>query len=387
MPDLELELLVEANVEATTVTTSGNDLEIELGSTSSSGTVLDEISLVEISMPPGTESGGGGGAPVEHVHDSRYVVVVEHGTDANTARPVDAVAVLWIGTVEPNNSLPGDQWDNASGSPAVYMEEPAEEGTAGWVLTTDGAGGRSWAAVPTSGGGGGVQPGDDAADLGSGAAPDGRVLTSDGTGGAAWEALPSSFPANGDAADLTSGSATDGFILTADGAGGAAWEAPPAGGGGGTDQWTYVISSVDTANSAVTPVNITGLSVTGLPNGLYEMEFMVLSTSALVGTGPQIAITFPTSAPWVGYMWGIGTSGSASVFRAVASDEGTGSARAASTGTGRVAPALNIAAFGKGVVRANSMGAGVIALTIQSETAASEVTAKPDSYIRYRKIA
>ena len=33
-----------------------------------------------------------------------------------------------------------------------------------------------------------VQPGDDAADLGSGAAVDGYVLTSDGAGGAAWEA-------------------------------------------------------------------------------------------------------------------------------------------------------------------------------------------------------
>jgi hypothetical protein len=33
-----------------------------------------------------------------------------------------------------------------------------------------------------------VQPGDDAADLGSGAAADGHVLTADGAGGAAWEA-------------------------------------------------------------------------------------------------------------------------------------------------------------------------------------------------------
>lgn len=35
-----------------------------------------------------------------------------------------------------------------------------------------------------------VQPGDDAADLGSGAAADGLVLTADGAGGAAWEAVP-----------------------------------------------------------------------------------------------------------------------------------------------------------------------------------------------------
>lgn len=38
-----------------------------------------------------------------------------------------------------------------------------------------------------------IQPGDDAADLGSGAATDGYVLTADGAGGAAWEAVEVSW--------------------------------------------------------------------------------------------------------------------------------------------------------------------------------------------------
>jgi len=38
-----------------------------------------------------------------------------------------------------------------------------------------------------------LQPGDDAADLGSGAATDGHVLTADGSGGSAWEAVPDAY--------------------------------------------------------------------------------------------------------------------------------------------------------------------------------------------------
>lgn len=82
----------------------------------------------------------------------------------------------------------------------------------------------------------------DAANLTAGASTDGQVLTSDGAGGAAWE-----DPAGGaladhdhsgnagdggtfDAANLTAGASTDGQVLTSDGAGNTAWEDPPAGG-------------------------------------------------------------------------------------------------------------------------------------------------------------
>ena len=47
-----------------------------------------------------------------------------------------------------------------------------------------------------------VQPGDDAADLGSAAANDGYVLTADGAGGAAWSSLPASDGGEPDAAPL-----------------------------------------------------------------------------------------------------------------------------------------------------------------------------------------
>ena len=41
---------------------------------------------------------------------SAFMQVVNHGTQANTSRPVGAIAVYWIGTVEPNNAQNGDIW-------------------------------------------------------------------------------------------------------------------------------------------------------------------------------------------------------------------------------------------------------------------------------------
>ena len=38
------------------------------------------------------------------------MVVVNHGTNANTERPTDALAVYWIGTVEPTNATDNDLW-------------------------------------------------------------------------------------------------------------------------------------------------------------------------------------------------------------------------------------------------------------------------------------
>jgi len=57
-------------------------------------------------------------------------------------------------------------------------------GTAAYTASTDYATSAQGSTADTA-----VQPGDDAADLGSGAATDGQVLTADGSGGAAWETV------------------------------------------------------------------------------------------------------------------------------------------------------------------------------------------------------
>jgi len=78
-----------------------------------------------------------------------------------------------------------------------------------------------------------VQPGDDAANLGSAAATDGHVLTSDGAGGAAWEAVPGGASDFLDLTDTPGSYAGQGGKLVAVNAGATALEFVTSGGGGG----------------------------------------------------------------------------------------------------------------------------------------------------------
>lgn len=278
-------------------------------------------------------------APAAHTtstdHDDRYVVVVEHGAVAGTARPSGATVVLWVGSVEPTNAIAGDQWDNASGAPSVYIEEPASEGTAGQVLTTDGAGGRTWTTI--SGGG--------------------TVV----------------------AADVDSEASTDGHVLTSDGAGGAAWEAPA---GGGSDPWTYVVATVDTPNNTTTAVNITGLSVPALPDGLYVIETTIVAVSGNDSNGTQIGYGAGTGANVVAVRGLLGTT----MNNVHATYPGTGSSFVF---TPAGAPSTTLAYVGAEillVVRASSMS-GAINFTVKSEQAGGLSGTKADSFIRYRRIA
>lgn len=54
-----------------------------------------------------------GAAASSHNHDSRYMIIVEHGSTGSTARPAGATAVYWIGSVEPVNAEDGDIWYNS----------------------------------------------------------------------------------------------------------------------------------------------------------------------------------------------------------------------------------------------------------------------------------
>ena len=40
----------------------------------------------------------------------KFLEVVNHGTTDNVARPVGAISVLWVGTVEPQNAVDNDIW-------------------------------------------------------------------------------------------------------------------------------------------------------------------------------------------------------------------------------------------------------------------------------------
>ena len=44
--------------------------------------------------------------------DANSFKVVNHGTNASTARPAGAMAVYWIGTAQPTNAVKGDMWSD-----------------------------------------------------------------------------------------------------------------------------------------------------------------------------------------------------------------------------------------------------------------------------------
>ena len=90
--------------------------------------------------------------------------------DANLALAATAVQDADLATVATTGA-----YNDLTGKPTL--------GTAAAAATGDFATAAQGTLAATA-----VQPGDDAADLGSGAATDGYVLTADGAGGAAWEA-------------------------------------------------------------------------------------------------------------------------------------------------------------------------------------------------------
>ena len=78
--------------------------------------------------------------------DARFLVVVEHGATAGTARPSSASGVYWIGSVEPTNKEEGDIWYD-SGDSLNFVEGPASstnnnlaafDGTTGDLLKDSG---------------------------------------------------------------------------------------------------------------------------------------------------------------------------------------------------------------------------------------------------------
>ena len=90
--------------------------------------------------------------------------------DANLAKAATAVQPAGLATVATTGA-----YSDLTGKPTL--------GTAAAAATGDFATAAQGALADSA-----VQPADDAADLGSGAATDGYVLTADGAGGAAWEA-------------------------------------------------------------------------------------------------------------------------------------------------------------------------------------------------------
>ena len=149
---------------------------------------------------------------------------------------------------------------------------------------------------------------------------------------------------------------------------------------------TFVVATTATSNSTTTPTNCTGLSLSGLAAGLYEIDIYIRGQSAATTTGVQVALTWAGSGV-TPTIRGLGTNTDASAPTWSTPDDADTSA---SLNPGN-APAANspfLVASYSGMMRVAAGGmTGPVNVTVASEVAASQVQVLPDSFIRYRRIA
>ena len=151
--------------------------------------------------------------------------------------------------------------------------------------------------------------------------------------------------------------------------------------GGGSDPWTYIKLAADFTTSSASAVDVTGLAFTPLLNTQYEFEAMLFLRTATASVGPRPGLAWPT-----------GMTDGVAIIRTPSS------ATAFTTAFGNISAALLAAVGGlpnttasfpaqiKGSVRAGAVPVGNVRLQLASETAATNVTAKAGSFLKYRAI-
>lgn len=148
------------------------------------------------------------------------------------------------------------------------------------------------------------------------------------------------------------------------------------------DDWVYAVATADTANSTTTPSNIAGLQIPALADGLWEIECLVVGSSSTATTGLWAGmVNNATGATLTAYGFAGSGTGTMTFHTAPVGTALGFTPNAAPSGT-----ATFIAANIRGTVRAASM-TGTLDVTVRSEVGASLVTAKADSFIRWRRIA
>lgn len=198
-----------------------------------------------------------------------------------------------------------------------------------------------------------------------------------------WDVKGDVVAATGADAAVRVAVGANGTVLTADSAqsAGVKWASP--------DAWTYLVATGDSASGdAGATVNIAGLSVTNLPDGLYEFNIVVRATTQTAGCGVQVGMTSPAGCTMTLLMHvpnSAPASGAALTHSYAATTNGSIVSGALG---GSVTTGPYIAFLARGTVRAASMSGDLVA-TIKSELtgAGTSVTAKADSFMAYRRIA
>lgn len=152
---------------------------------------------------------------------------------------------------------------------------------------------------------------------------------------------------------------------------------------GGSDPWTYVKLASDQVTSLATFVDLTGMTFTPSANTDYEVEWVLLVSTATTTVGPR-----PGAAWGTGYQYGAvdmytTSSATAETQQHVSMTTTAGTAQAAVGGL----PVINrvYGTCGRAVFRSGTTPTA-FRLQLASETAATNVTAKAGSFMKYRTI-
>lgn len=150
----------------------------------------------------------------------------------------------------------------------------------------------------------------------------------------------------------------------------------------GSDPWTYAKLGSDFSTGSATAVDVTGLAFTPSANTQYEFEAVLYLRTATATVNPRAGLAWPTGM----------TDGVAQISESQAA---TGAPLGAS---GNPNAALLIAVGGlpnttqswpariSGAVMAGASPSGTVRVQLASETAATNVTAKTGSFVRWRVI-
>lgn len=150
--------------------------------------------------------------------------------------------------------------------------------------------------------------------------------------------------------------------------------------GGGSDPWTYLVVGSDFTTSSATAVDVTGLAFTPTALLRYEIEVQLMVRTATATVGPRPGMAWPTGL----------TDGVGSVTRQTSSTTtnvfANGNIVAAILAPVGGLPNTNASwpAEIKAAFTAGAAPSGTFRVQLASETAATNVTVKAGSFMKYR---
>jgi len=149
----------------------------------------------------------------------------------------------------------------------------------------------------------------------------------------------------------------------------------------GADGWSRVTLTDDYSISTTAAGNIPGLAFTPAANTRYEFEAILLMRTAATTTGPRPGLTWPT-----GMVDGVVMIDASSTAVARVLANGNIAAEVVCNNTGLPNTTQSFPASFVGRVIAGASPSGNVQLRLRSEVAASAVTVKAGSFLKWRGI-